>query len=230
MLFPEAQHLADFPVGKRSLVAHHRPLQRNLGNVFFQELGSGFFRGNGIVYRVENLETKAILLDAEMDDLAQIAGVDIAPGVALPCHGIVEETLEHRIFMGLDDIADPQRVDIGAVPHGEGAGGLLVHHLGETVAVHRVDVVVFLERKRVIVLVALGETYAVGGFARSDNDLADAKLHRRLDDVVGRDGIDCESGVVGVDEDARNGGEMHNRVNLGGALAGVIAVETKMHG
>ena len=68
---------------------------------------------------------------------------------------------------------------------GEGARGLLVDHLRQAVAVHRVDVVVLLQREAVEVLVALGEADAVGRLAGGDDDLADAELHRRLDDVVG---------------------------------------------
>jgi hypothetical protein len=39
-----------------------------------------------------------------------------------------------------------------------------------------------------------------------------AELHRRLDDIVGADDVRCESDVVGLDQHARDGGEMHHRV------------------
>ncbi len=43
-------------------------------------------------------------------------------------------------------------------------------------------------------------------------DLAHAELHRRLDHIVGADHIGREGDVVGLDQDARYGGEMHDRV------------------
>ena len=82
-----------------------------------------------------------------MHDLAEVAGVDIAPGIALARRRIGQEAGKHVVFMRLDDVADPQRIDVGAVAHGEGARGLLVDDLGQPVAVHRIDVVVLLERE-----------------------------------------------------------------------------------
>ena len=96
-------------------------------------------------------------------------------------HRIGDEAGEAVVFVRLDDVADAQRVDVGAVAHGEGAGGFLVDHLGQAVAVHRVDVVVLFQRERVVVLVALGKAHAIGGLAGGDDDLADAELHRGFD-------------------------------------------------
>ena len=104
------------------------------------------------------------------------------------------------------------------IAHGEGARGLLVADFRQAVGIHRVDVVILLEREGMEVLVALGEADAIGRLARGDDDLAHAELHRRLDDVVGADDVGGEGDVVGLDQHARNGGEMHDRV--GRATAG----------
>ena len=58
----------------------------------------------------------------------------------------------------------------------EGARCLLVHYLRETVAVHRIDVIVFLERKLLEVAIPLCEADAIGRLARRDDNLADAEL------------------------------------------------------
>ena len=60
--------------------------------------------------------------------------------------------------------------------------------------------------------------------------LRNAELHRRLDDVVGRDGVDGEGGVVRLDQHAGDGGEVDDRVEPARHLALVIAFETEMHG
>ena len=111
------------------------------------------------------------------------------------------------------------------IAHGEGAGGLLVAHLGEPVGIHRIDVVILLERKGVEVLVALGEADSIGRLARGDDDLAHAEFHRRLDDVVGADHIFRERDVVRFDQHPRNGGEMHDRVGRARRPADFEALE-----
>ena len=132
--------------------------------------------------------------------------------------------------MRLDDVADAQCIDVGAVAHGEGAGRPFVEDLGEAVGVHRVAVVILLEGEVVVVLVALGKAHAIGRFARGDDDLAHAELHRRLDDIVGGDGVDGEGGVVGLDQHARHGGKVHHRIGRGRHPALVIALEAMVHG
>ncbi len=59
----------------------------------------------------------------------------------------------------------------------------------------------------------VGEDDAVGCLARGDDDLLDAELRRRLDDVVGAHHVDAEELVVGHDHDARDGGEMDDRID-----------------
>ena len=163
-----------------------------------------------------------------MHDLAEVARVDVAPGVALAHHRIGEEGLELAVLVRLDDVADAQGVDVGAVAHGEGARGLLVADLGQAVAVHRIDVVVLFEREAVKVLVALGEADAVGRLARGDDDLAHAELHRRLDHVVGADDVGGEGGVVRLDQHARDRREMHDGVGRARRVAEIEALEAEM--
>ena len=80
------------------------------------------------------------------------------------------------------------------------------------------------------VLVAFREADAVGRLARGDDDLAHAELHRRLDDIVGAGDIRREGDVVGLDQHAWNGGEMHDRVGRAGGVALVEAGEGRMGG
>ena len=107
--------------------------------------------------------------EAEVDDLAEVAGVDVAEGVAAAHLGVGEIVREELgVLVRLDDVADAERVDVEAGAALEAAGGDLVQHLGEAVAVHRVDVVVLLERQRPRVGLAVGEADAVGGLRRGD--------------------------------------------------------------
>ena len=72
------------------------------------------FGGDGVVDGVEDLVAEPVLLEAEMDDLAEVARIDIAPGVALARHRVGEEGRERLVFVRLDDVADSQRIDVGA--------------------------------------------------------------------------------------------------------------------
>ena len=168
--------------------------------------------------------------EAKIDDLAEVAGVDVVEDVAPPLARVGEEAGEAVVFVRLDDVADPERVDVGARAALEGAGGHLVQHLRQAVAVHRVDVVVLLERQRLRVDLAVGEADAVGGLRGRDDDLADAELHRGLDHVVGPEGVDAEGLVVGLDQDARDRGEMHDGVEGGDAGPGFEFVEAGVGG
>ena len=105
-------------------------------------------------------------------------------------------------------------VDIEARAALEAAGGLFVDHFRHAVGVHRIDIHVFFHRQGRRADLAIGETHAVGGFRRGDDDLADAKLDRRLDDVVGAHGVDPESLVVRTDQNARHRCEVHHGVQL----------------
>ncbi|MCY1306712.1 hypothetical protein D9M70_565860 [compost metagenome] len=115
--------------------------------------------------------------------------------------------------MRLDHIANAQGIDVGAASQCKGARGLFVDDFGECVAIHRVDVIVLVERKITRVSRLVGENEAVGRLTRCDDDLADAKLHRRLDDIVGAHRIDAKELVVGGDQDARDRGKVDDGID-----------------
>jgi len=80
------------------------------------------------------------------------------------------------------------------------------------------------------VLRALGKTDAVGGLAGGDDDLADAELGSRFDDVVSRDGVDAKSLVIGFDQHPRDRRKMHHRIRRRRRLAALETVEAEMGG
>src|SRR4030095_2475469 len=61
---------------------------------------------------VEHLVAQPVLLQTQMHDLGEIAGVDVAPGIALARRRVRGEAGEAPIFMRLDYVADTQRVEI----------------------------------------------------------------------------------------------------------------------
>src|SRR3979411_2014313 len=124
-----------------------------------------------------------------MHDLTEVARVDIAPGVALTRRRVGQKCGEKIVFMRLEDVGNPQGIDIDAVAHGKGPSGLFVDDLGESIRVHRVDVIVLFEREAVKIPVALRKTYAVSGLTGRDNNLADTEFRRGLDHVVGADRV-----------------------------------------
>lgn len=76
---------------------------------------------------------------------------------------------------------------------------------------------------------AFGKADAVSRLARCDYDLADAELNRRLDDIIGAHRVDAESFVIGLDQDARDGREMHDGVEGLYAPARVEIGKIAMH-
>ena len=165
-----------------------------------------------------------------MHDLAEVAGVDIAPGIALSRRQIGQEAGKHVVFMRLDDVRDPQRIDVDAVAHGEGARGLFIHDLGKPVGVHGIGVVVLLEREASEILLAFGKTDAVGGLAGGDHDLADAEFCRGFDHIIGADRVDAERLVIRLDQHPRYRGKMHDGVRRRRRPAGFETVEAEMRG
>ena len=87
----ESQHLADLPIAQRRLVLAHLPRELGVRNLLGQELrGRDVAHGDGVVGRVEDLEAQAVLFDAQVADLAEVAGVDVRPGVAFAGRGFRE--------------------------------------------------------------------------------------------------------------------------------------------
>ena len=116
------------------------------------------------------------------------------------------------VLVGLDDVADAQDVDVDAEAAGEGAGDALAAELGAGVAVHRVAVVVLLEREVGVAVVALGEADAVDGLGAGDDDLFDAELAGCFDDVVGLGHVAGEAFIVRDEHVPRVGGEVDDCV------------------
>ena len=152
MLFLEAQNLADLAVRKQGLVLAEFPAQRHVGEEALEDFRIRNIDGIRIVAGVEDLEAEPVLFEAAVDDLTEVARIDIAEDVSAALRRIGEEIREPVIFVRFDDVADPQGIDIEPRAALEGAGGLLVDHLGKTVAVHRVDVVILFQREVVEIL------------------------------------------------------------------------------
>ena len=130
--------------------------------------------------------------------------------------------------MRLDDVADPQCIDVDPVPHRESACGLFVDDLGKPVGVHRIGVVILLEREALEVLVTFGKADAVGGLAGGDHDLADTEFRCGLDYIIGADRVDAEGLVVRLDQYPRDRCKMHHGVRRRRRPAGLEAVEAEM--
>lgn len=230
MLVLEPQHLPDLPVRQRRLILAHLPRHRRTRRELLQHLGRWFPRRDGIVGRVEHLEAQPILLHAPIADLAQVPRVNVAPRVPLARLGFAHEVREEGlVLVGLDDVADPQGVDVDA---GEAAResprAPLPAQLAGRVRVLRVVVVVLLEREDVVVDVALGEADAVGRFRAGDDDLWDAELTGGFDDVVRAQHVAAEAFAVRDEQVSGVGGEVDDGVGFldtdAPGAAGVLVV------
>lgn len=136
-----------------------------------------------------DLKPEARLVNTATADLAQVASINVAPGVAFPRFGRVHMSWEvSLILVRLDDVSDSQRVDVYAVSAGERASGLFATDLGQGVRVHGIDVVVFFEREGVVVVVSLGKADAIGSLGTGDDDLLDSQFAGRFDDLRGGSG------------------------------------------
>src|SRR5258706_14493483 len=105
-----------------------------MGRVLAQKRHRRLVRDDLIIRGVEDLKAEAILLKAKVDDLGEVAGVDIAPGVPLARERVGESRRKSLIISGLDDDADPKRVDVGACAGSERPSDLFAHELGKAVA------------------------------------------------------------------------------------------------
>lgn len=146
MLLPEPQDLADLAVREQSFVLPKLSGDRHAWKEALEQLFGRDICGIGVVAGVEHLEPKPVLLQAQVDDLAEIACVDVVEDVAPALRRVREEIRETLVFMRLDHVADTQRIDVETRPALEGTRGHLVQDFGQTIAVHRVDVVVLLKR------------------------------------------------------------------------------------
>ena len=126
--------------------------------------------------------------------------------------------------MRLDDISDHERVDIDAEAPRECACDALAAEFRARVRVHWVAVIGFLvEGEGMVLVVALAEADAVGCLAACDDDLFDAELTRRLDDVVGAGHVLEEAFVVWDKHVTRIGAEVDDCVwRAGMSLVAVL--------
>jgi hypothetical protein len=198
MLLLEAQHLPNLTVAQRRLPLAHLPRNWSVGTVLLEELPSRERRGDGVVGRVEHLESQPILLHTQIADLTEVSRVNVTPGIPLAHLGLVDVLGEVAfVLVRLDDVANAQGVDVGVETAGEASSYALAGELGDSVGVHGVDVGVFVERERRVVKVALAEADFIGGFAGRDYDLADAEFAGGFDDIVGGCHVASPQLVVG---------------------------------
>src|ERR1700729_50472 len=106
----EAEHFADLAVRQRRLELAHLARDRRLRRNLLQRLPGRNVERDCIVGRVEHLEAQPTPLDAQAHDLAKVARVDIAPGVALAPWPGGRVALEGAVFIRLDHVAAPQRL------------------------------------------------------------------------------------------------------------------------
>ena len=100
VFFLEAQNLADFAVGKRRLVANQFSAVRGLGAQALEESFGWLVGSDRVVGGVEDLEAEAVFAKAKMDDLGEVASVDIGPGVAFTRGRIGKEGAEILVHFG----------------------------------------------------------------------------------------------------------------------------------
>lgn len=231
MLLLETQHLPDLPVAQRRLVLAQLPRDLGPGRQLLQRLLRRHGRSDVIVRGIEHFPPQPVLLDAQVADLAQIAGIDIAPGIPQPRLGLPDVLGEVLlVLVGFDDVADPKAVDVVAEAVVEGAGGLLAADLGQSVRVHWVDVVVFFEGQSVEFIGALCKAGAVGGLGGGDQDLLDAEFGSRFDHVVGGCRVGGEGPGVGDDHVAGECGEVDHYVGGRGNRGLFVALEVEVCG
>src|ERR1700722_14898827 len=78
----EAEHFADLAVRQRRFELAHFARNGRLRRNLLQRFPGRDVEGDRVIGRVEPLEAETVLREAEADDLAEVARVHIAPGVA----------------------------------------------------------------------------------------------------------------------------------------------------
>ncbi len=132
------------------------------------------------------------------------------------------------VLVRLDDVVDPQPVDVDAAPCLERPRRRFVHDLRHGVAVVGDRRVVLVDRARTPVDLAVGEADPVRRLGAREDHLRDAELHGGVDDVVRAERVHAEGLVVGRDEDRRDRSEVHHRVVGRDAGAGLELVEARV--
>lgn len=144
MFLLESKNLSNLAVTQRRLPLIHLPRNGRIRRILLKELLRRECSSDGIVRRIEDLEAQPILLYTQIANLAKITSINVRPSVPLAdLRGLDilwEVTL---VLVGLDDVADAERVDIGVEAAGESAGYSLAAEFGDGVGVHGVYVHVF---------------------------------------------------------------------------------------
>lgn len=198
MLFLESQHLSDLAITQRRLELTHLASDGRIRSYLLQVLLSRHSSSNSIVSSIENLKAQTILFDAQITDLAQVAGIDVGPCISLSALGFTNDGGEVSfVLVGFDYVADAQDVNVAVVKAaGERSCGLFAADLGQGVGVHGIDIVVLLEWERVVIGIALGKANAIGGFRAGDDDFGNAEFAGCFDDIVGCGHVASEALVV----------------------------------
>lgn len=186
VFFLETKHLLDLPIAQRRLPLVHLARDGRVRRILLEKLLGGECSRDGIIGSIEDLEAEVVFLHAQVANLAEIAGIDVGPGVALAHLGVLDVLGEVAgVLVGFDDVADAQGVDVCVEAAGKATGYALAAELRDGVGVHRIDVCVFDQGEGSVVEIALPKADLVGGLAAGDDDLLDSELTGCFDDVVG---------------------------------------------
>ena len=85
-------------------------------------------RDDPVIRGVEHLKAEAVFLEAKIDDLREVADIDVAPGIPLARAGRPSRR-KLLIVSGLDDNANPKRVNVGAGAGSKGSSDLFANEL-----------------------------------------------------------------------------------------------------
>lgn len=198
MFFLESQYLFDFAIAQGRLKLTHLADNRCIGTHLRQVLLSGHSGSDSVVSSVENLKAQTVLLDTQVANLAQITGINVGPCISFSRFWFANDVGKVSfVLVGFNHISDSQDIDIAVIEAaGERSCGLFAADLGQGVCVHGIDIVVFLQRERVVIGIALGEANSVGGLGAGDDDFGDAELAGCFDDIVGCGYVASEAFVV----------------------------------
>lgn len=73
----KSKDFSDLSIAQWCLIFAHLPRDWHIRTCFREELFRLLFHCDGVVGAIEHLETEAALLDGEIADLTEIAGIDI---------------------------------------------------------------------------------------------------------------------------------------------------------
>lgn len=122
------------------------------------------------------------------------------------------------VLVRLDDVVDPEPVDVGSRASSERAGRHLSRDLGHRVGVLGHGRVLLVHGDVVRPALSLREAHAVRRLRGGEDDLADPERGGRLEDVVGAEDVGCVGPRVRRLEDGGDRREVHDGVVGGPAL------------